>query len=55
MKTSIGTNFYKAPEIGRGNYTASVDIYSLGVSFFQLINLMTIKELSNFLKGVEKK
>ena len=34
--TDAGTDGYKAPEIRFGNYNEKVDVYSMGVSFFEL-------------------
>ena len=34
--TTLGTKGYQAPEIGINNYDSKVDIYSMGVSFFEL-------------------
>ncbi|KRX05952.1 Protein kinase-like domain [Pseudocohnilembus persalinus] len=37
-ETNLGSNVYKAPEIGKPrNYNYKVDIYSLGVVFFQIL------------------
>lgn len=38
MTTSIGTASYTAPEVrsGIGNYTSKVDMYSLGIIFFEM-------------------
>lgn len=39
MTRSIGTAVYVAPEVrtgGRGNYTSKVDMYSLGIMFFEM-------------------
>ena len=34
--TTLGTRDYQAPEIGRREYDQKVDIYSMGVSFYEL-------------------
>ena len=34
---SVGTVHYMAPEIGSGNYTHGIDIYSLGIVLFELL------------------
>jgi serine/threonine protein kinase len=34
---SVGTIHYMAPEIGSGNYSSSIDIYSLGIILFELL------------------
>ena len=34
--TDAGTDGYKAPEIKFGNYNEKVDVYSMGISFFEL-------------------
>jgi len=37
MTQGIGTPYYMAPEIGRGNYNQSVDIYALGVMLYEML------------------
>ncbi len=34
---SVGTVHYMAPEIGSGNYSAAIDIYSLGVILYEMM------------------
>lgn len=34
---SVGTVHYMAPEIGSGNYSKSIDIYSLGVMLYEML------------------
>ncbi len=34
---SVGTVHYMAPEIGSGNYSRGIDIYSLGVIYYELL------------------
>ncbi|RYO79690.1 hypothetical protein DL762_008049 [Monosporascus cannonballus] len=39
MTRSIGTSYYVAPEVrsaGKGSYTSKVDMYSLGIIFFEM-------------------
>ena len=36
-KTEVGSHGYMAPEINTGNYDKRVDVYSMGISFFQLM------------------
>lgn len=35
--SSVGTVHYMAPEIGSGNYSRGVDIYALGVMFYEML------------------
>jgi len=45
--TACGTRAYMAPELFRGaEYTASCDIYSLGISFIQMITTSADRDLS---------
>ncbi len=34
---SVGTVHYMAPEVGSGNYSRSIDIYALGVIFYEML------------------
>lgn len=38
--TGIGTKFYLAPEVYFGKYNNTVDIYSLGLVLYQLLNVI---------------
>ncbi len=35
--SSVGTVHYMAPEVGTGSYTRSIDIYALGVIFYEML------------------
>ena len=37
--TVAGTSFYQAPEVAHGKYTDSIDVWSIGVVFLQLMAL----------------
>ncbi|CAN3365926.1 eIF-2-alpha kinase Gcn2p [Diutina catenulata] len=36
LSTVVGTVFYSAPEVATGDYDAKVDMYSLGIIFFEM-------------------
>jgi translation initiation factor 2-alpha kinase 4 len=51
----VGTSFYRAPEIDLGEYDNRVDIYSLGMIFFEMIYKMgTQMERHHVLQDLQK-
>ncbi|KAH9909752.1 serine/threonine-protein kinase gcn2 [Xylariomycetidae sp. FL2044] len=45
LTRSVGTSFYVAPEVrrdGSGSYTSKVDMYSLGIMFFEMCYYMIV-------------
>ncbi len=37
LQSNIGTEMYKAPEIGQGYYTTKVDMWALGIIYYRMI------------------
>lgn len=55
MNSSIGTRFYAAPEIESQKYNYTVDIFSFGLTLFELITLVHSKVNVDLIKGQENK
>ena len=37
MHANIGTEMYKAPEIGHGKYSTKVDMWALGIMYYRML------------------
>lgn len=59
MTRSVGTTFYVAPELSsqtRGDYTQKVDMYSLGIIFFEMcFPLKTAMERDRTIRSIRQK
>ena len=56
MATFVGTSYYMAPEVLRGDYTKKCDMWSIGVICFMLLSgrpPFAGKEEKDILKSVE--
>ncbi|KAG8445877.1 hypothetical protein GDO86_010605 [Hymenochirus boettgeri] len=44
LSSACGSDFYMAPEVFEGRYTAKADIFSLGILFWAMIELVTFRD-----------
>ncbi|XP_074143688.1 serine/threonine-protein kinase PDIK1L-like [Sminthopsis crassicaudata] len=44
FSSACGSDFYMAPEVWEGSYTAKVDIFALGIIFWAMIERITFRE-----------
>ncbi|XP_060677550.1 serine/threonine-protein kinase PDIK1L-like, partial [Hemiscyllium ocellatum] len=44
MSTACGSDFYMAPELWEGQYSAKVDIFALGIMFWAIIERITFRD-----------
>uniref|UniRef100_A0A096LZN2 non-specific serine/threonine protein kinase n=1 Tax=Poecilia formosa TaxID=48698 RepID=A0A096LZN2_POEFO len=45
LSTACGTDFYMAPEVWEGHYTAKADIFALGVIFWAMVERITFVDV----------
>ncbi|OCT79116.1 hypothetical protein XELAEV_18030214mg [Xenopus laevis] len=44
LSSACGSDFYMAPEVYEGRYTAKADIFSLGILFWAMVELITFRD-----------
>ncbi|KAE8605513.1 hypothetical protein XENTR_v10015178 [Xenopus tropicalis] len=44
LSSACGSDFYMAPEVFEGRYTAKADIFSLGILFWAMVELVTFRD-----------
>ncbi|XP_008937574.1 PREDICTED: serine/threonine-protein kinase pdik1l-like, partial [Merops nubicus] len=44
FSSACGSNFYMAPEVWEGHYTAKADIFALGVIFWAMVERITFRD-----------
>lgn len=44
FSSACGSNFYMAPEVWEGHYTAKADIFALGIIFWAMVERITFRD-----------